>query len=254
MTIIKNGNSVFSGLPIFNSIQNNYWYILDITDPAYGIGEDIQYPFSLTISNSTSSWIQYRYPVSVGYIPLFINQSHPMGSLEYISNPNYWIGQNYYYQQGGVFLAQQDGMVTKVVPLISVTNQSGIPVVRIIDIAITGSGNIGGTSPVQVISRLNSVAHDSINGSALASGIPNARNVTITVTTQDSATARMWNQTFAGIRYSSGNGIQNWITNYQAGNQASLSIRNPNPANTAYDVILEYTRVNLTVELQPVAI
>lgn len=253
ISIIKNNQTTFTELPIIANIANNTWYIVDILDDAYGLGKQLDYPFNLTLDNSTSPWIHYRYPVSVGYIPLSINQSHPMGSLEFQSSNNYWIQQNYYYQQGGVFLQQPDGMVTKVVPLISITNQSGIPYVRIVDVSISGSGNVGGTSPIQVVSRLDSVMSNVIEGATLAQGIPNARNVTVTVNAHDTATAQMWNSTFAAIRSSAGGGIQNWVSSTQTGNQATLLVKNPSPGSD-YDIILDYTRVNLTVELQPVAI
>ncbi|HOT02712.1 MAG TPA: hypothetical protein PK069_00860, partial [Methanolinea sp.] len=165
----------------------------------------------------------------------------------------YWIQQNYYYQQGGIFLKQPDGMVTKVVPLISITNQSGIPYVKIVDVSISGSGNVGGTSPIQVVTRLDSVRSNIINGSTLAQGIPNARNVSVTVNAQDTTTAQMWNSTFNAIRNSAGGTIQNWISSTQTGNQATLHVKNPIPGSD-YDIILDYTSVNLTVELQPVAI
>ncbi|OPX69229.1 MAG: hypothetical protein A4E37_00499 [Methanoregulaceae archaeon PtaB.Bin056] len=253
MTLIKNGNVVFAELPIVKNVQNNAWYTIDILDPGYGLENQLLFPFSLNVSNSTSNWIQYRYPIQVGYLPYSINQSHPLGSLEFQSSNNYWIQQNYYYQQGGVFLQQPDGMVTKVVPLISITNQSGIPYVKIVDVSISGSGNVGGTSPVQVVTKLDSVNRNVIDGSTLAQGIPNARNVTLTVNAQDTATAQMWNSTFAAIRNGAGAGIQNWISSTQTGNQATLSVKNPIPGSD-YDIILDYTRVNLTVELQPVAI
>jgi len=252
ITMVKNSNTTLSRIPIYSKIQNNNWYIIDILDDAYGLEKELNYPFTLAISNSTSNWIQYKYPVQVGYLPVSLDESHQMGSLEFLSNNKYWIQQNYYYQQGGVFLAQpNDGMVTKVFPLISITNQAGIPTVRIIDISISGSGNIGGTSPVQVISRLDSVSHNSMNGYTLAQGIPNAKNVTITMDVQDPATAQMWNQTFAHIKNSAGG--QSWIVNTQNGNLASLTI-DPIPSSSEYDIILDYSRVNMSVELQPVAI
>ncbi len=253
MTLMKNGNVVFTELPIVKNVQNNTWYTINILDPAYGLENQLFFPFSLNLSNTTSNWIQYRYPVQVGYLPYSINQSHSLGSLEYLSNNKYWIQQNYYYQQGGIFLKQPDGMVTKVVPLISITNQSGIPYVKIVDVSISGSGNVGGTSPIQVVTRLDSVRSNIINGSTLAQGIPNARNVSVTVNAQDTTTAQMWNSTFNAIRNSAGGTIQNWISSTQTGNQATLHVKNPIPGSD-YDIILDYTSVNLTVELQPVAI
>lgn len=252
ISVIKNNESIFLGLPVVANINNNTWYTVDILDSAYGLENDLKYPFTLTISNSTSNWIAYRYPVSIGYVPKQITQSHQMGSLEFLSNNKYWIQQNYYYQQGGVFLAQpNDGMVTKVLPLLSITNQTGMPTVRIVDITVKGSGNIGGTSPVQVISRFDSVSKNSFNGYSLGQGIPNAKNVTITLNLQDTATAQMWNQTFAGIKSTAGG--QSWIINTQNGNLATLTI-DPIPSSPDYDIILDYSQVNMSVELQPVAI
>lgn len=252
MTMEKNGNATFSRLPVYSNIENNRWYTVDMLDDAYGLEEELRYPFKLTLSNSTSNWIQYKYPVPIGYIPVSIEESHPLGSLEYRSGNNYWIQQNYYYQQGGIFLDQPgDGMVAKVLPLISITNQSGIPRVRIIDISITGSGTLGGTSQVQVVSRLDSVTENRIGGSVLAAGVPNAKSVTVRIHAEDEQTARMWNQTFANIRWQAGN--QDWISNNQTGNYATLVV-DPDTSGTEYDLILDYSRVNLTVELQPVAL
>lgn len=252
MTVKKNNNAVFSEFSIVKNAQNNVWYTVDILDSAYGMENGLKYPFTLSISNATSNWMAYHYPVSVGYVPKQIIHSHQMGSLEFLSNNKYWIQQNYYYQQGGVFLAQpNDGMVTKVLPLISITTQTGIPTVRIVDITVKGSGNIGGTSPVQVISRLDSVSQNILNGYSLAQGIPNAKNVTIILNLQDAATAQMWNQTFAGIKSTAGG--HNWIVNTQNGNLATLTI-DPIPSSPDYDIILDYSQVNMSVELQPVAI
>jgi len=254
LTVVKNNNATFINLPIAHCIQNNSNYTINLFDDAYGLKEDLIFPFSLKINNSPpNDHIIYYYPIVAGYSRKNLSINHEMGSLEYLSNNNYWIQQNYYYQAGGVFLQQPDGMVTKVIPLISITNQSGIPYVRIVDVSISGSGNIGGTSPIQVVTRLDSVTHNIIEGTTLAQGIPNARNVTVTVNAQDTASAQMWNSTFAAIRSSAGGGIQNWVSSTQTGNLATLSVKNPSPGS-GYDIILDYTRVNLTVELQPVAI
>jgi len=182
---------------VVKNVQNNMWYTIDLLDDAYGLREDLAVPFKLMEPfNQTSPWIQYRYPGQVGYRASNIKESHRMDSLEFRSGNNYWVQQDYYYQQGGVFLWQPDGMVTKVVPLISVTNRTGIPTVRIVDIIINGSGTVGGTSPVQVVTTVTSLQENTINNKKLARGIPNARNVTLVINAQDGSTANMWNQTF----------------------------------------------------------
>ncbi len=250
LTSIKHQNKTFNNLIIEKNLENNRDYYIDLLDPAYGLAPDVEYPLNITLT-PFGPWT-YQYPVEVGYSQRIISFSHPMGSLEFLSNNKYWIQQNYYYQQGGVFLTQpNDGIVAKVLPLISITNETGIPTVRIVDITVKGSGNIGGTSPVQVISRLDSVSQNIFNGYSLARGIPNAKNVTITLNLQDTATAQMWNQTFARIKSTAGG--HNWIFNAQNGNLATLTI-DPIPSSPEYDIILDYSQVNISVELQPVAI
>jgi hypothetical protein len=255
MTLVKNNNATFTNLVIATNVQNNRLYTINLVDDAYGLSPALTFPFEIEkpLDNSTSPWIVTYYPVNIGYIPLAVNESHLLGSLEYQSGNNYWIQQDYYYQAGGVFLSQpgDQASVAKVLPLISVQDTTGIPCVRIVDVAINGGGNIGGTSPVQVISTLNSVIDNRIGNSLLASGTANSRNVTVRIQAQDNQAAQMWNQTFANIKRISGG--QSYITNTQAGNTATLTI-DPNPSSTEYDLIFDYTRVNLTVELQPVAL
>ena len=251
ITAVKNGNKTIENLVVVNCISNNTLYRIDLFDYTYGIiGDTMQ---EITVINPPQSYWTYSIPSNSGFTTQNTSFSHELGSLEFLSSNNYWIQQNYYYQQGGVFLQQPDGMVTKVIPLISITNQSGIPSVKIVDLFINriGPSNIGGTSPVQVISRLNSVTHNIVNGSTLAKGVPNARNVTITVTAQDVPAAQMWNRTFASIKSTAGG--QSWIVNTQNGNLATLTI-DPFPASPDYNIILDYSQVNLSVELQPIAI
>jgi len=254
MTMRKNDNTTFSDLVVVKNVQNNTWYTIDLLDDAYGLREDLVVPFTLVEPfNSDSPWIQYHYPGQVGYKASSISEpsSHRMDSLEFSSGNNYWIQQNYYYQQGGVFLWQQDGMVTKVVPLIDVTNRTGIPTVRMVDIVINGSGTVGGTSPVQVVTTVTSIQKSTINNQKLVRGIPNARNVTLVVEAQDWPTAQMWNQTFGWIRQKAiKEGVDsNWIQNTQNNNIVQFTVH-----SNDYSILFDYSRVNLTVYLQPVAL
>ncbi|HOS83154.1 MAG TPA: hypothetical protein PK445_10565 [Methanolinea sp.] len=254
MTMMKNDYKVFSDLIVVKNIQNNDWYTIDILDDAYGLQNELSVPFDLIEPlNSTSNWIQYQYPGQVGFEAITINSIHPMDSLEFRSSNNYWIQQDYYYQMGGVFLRQPDGMVSKVIPLISVTNKTGLPTVRMVDIFIDGSGNIGGSSPVQVVSTLTSLQENTIDQQKLATGIPNARNVTFIISAQDQQTAQMWNQTFSRIRQAalSEDFPPAWIpAPVQTGNTVQFTVRDPDN----YSLFLDYTRVNLSVNLQTVAL
>lgn len=254
MTLFKNNNAVFSSFSLIQNIQNNTWYTVDILDDAYGLRDQLESSSVLTVSNSSSNWISYRYPAATGYQAKSITINHSLDSLEFSSSNNYWIQQTYYYQQGGIILEQPDGRVAKVVPLISVTNKTGIPNVRIVDISIDGSGNVGGTSPVQVITVLSSVERNRMNGEKIAQGIPNAMNVTIIIDAQDVSTAQMWNQTFFRIRQTalSEDFPPAWVSvPLQTGNTVQFTVRDP---NNNYSLFLDYTRVNLSVNLQTVAL
>jgi len=251
MTMTKNGNATFSDLVVVKNVQNKTWYTIDLLDDAYGLGEDLAIPFTPVI-NPTGTWITYHYPGRVGYrASSSINESHRMGSLEFRSGNNYWVQQDYYYQQGGVFLWQPDGMVTKVVPLISVTNRTGIPTVRMVDIIINGWGTVGGTSPLQVVTTLTSIQKNTLGNTKLARGIPNAKNVTFIIDAQDQPTAQMWNQTFRWIQQSAvDEGFDpNWIDIHQNDNIVQFTVH-----SNDYSILFDYSRVNLTVYLQPVAL
>lgn len=253
MTLIKNDNATFSNLTIFPEIINNRNYTIDLLDDAYGLAEALDYPLKIRTPIFSTPNIQVFYPVQVGYNSAEIEFSHPMDSLEFRSSNNYWIQQDYYYQMGGVFLRQPDGMVSKVIPLISVTNKTGLPTVRMVDIFIDGSGNIGGSSPLQVVSTLTSLQENTIDQQKLATGIPNARNVTFIISAQDQQTAQMWNQTFSRIRQAalSEDFPPAWIpAPVQTGNTVQFTVRDPDN----YSLFLDYTRVNLTVNLQTVAL
>ncbi len=255
MTLVKNGNATFSNLTIIPEIVNNQNYTIDLLDDAYGLRSSLDYPFRISTPLFHTPNIQVYYPVQIGYISTPVKSSHPLGSLEFRSGNNYWIQQDYSYQQGGVFLRQPDGMVTKVIPLVTVTNRAGLPTVRVVDILIEGSGNVGGTSPVQVITMMTSRRENTIDGVTLVRGIPNARNVTLVITAQDAVSARVWNQTFSRIRQTAINseGFTPSLVPapVQSGNTVQFTVRDP---DNRYSLFLDYTRVNLSVNLQTVAL
>jgi len=248
ITMIKHQNKTFNNLIIQKSMENYEYYLIDLLDPTYGLSPDLIYPFSLNIQN-TSPWF-YHYPVKTGYNGTPITITHPMGSLEFQSNNKYWIQQNYYYQQGGVFLEQPgDGMVAKVMPLISISNETGIPSVKILDIVITpvGQSNIGGTSPVQVVTTLNDIHTEN-----LARGFPNARNVTLII---DTDAVPVWNQIFTWIKNNAEKdgknpGVDESLIQIIPGTNSIQLTMDTSPE---YGLYFDYTRVNLSVELQPVA-
>jgi hypothetical protein len=123
--------------------------------------------------------------------------TYNMSILKYQSKNNYWIQQAYYYQDGGVFLSQQDGSTCRVAPPISFTNNTGSCSVSVTPIILYGGGSIGGSGPVRVDTRLK--ARDP---SKLVSG--NKYWVCACVTVADYSTAHMWLDVFNNTRRNGG--------------------------------------------------
>ncbi|HOX34609.1 MAG TPA: hypothetical protein PLO06_02830 [Methanoregulaceae archaeon] len=87
----------------------------------------------------------------------------PMNRLEYLSANRYWIQQRYYYQLGGVFLAQDDGTAARLSPSLSIVNNSDNTVaVYLVPVQVTGGGSIGGNGPVRVDSRLRPLRNPTV--------------------------------------------------------------------------------------------
>jgi len=258
ISVQKNGINTLQGLIVQKNIQNitGSVYTVDIIDPAYGLNKDLNYPMVLQLQSSNPGQIQSGFPVQYGYSNSTIGiPADPitMGSVEYQSGNNYFIQQNYYYQMGGVFLQQQDGMVAKIPPDITlsqtVTNTGNVTTIRINEIFIIGEGIVGGTTPVQVQSLITDLEHPY----NLAQGIPNARWVAITVTSDPEA-VRMWNETFSRIRISSSKNPYNvnlsWSTVTSTPTATTFTINGEDPSGSTYDIELDIQRVFLQASLQ----
>ena len=255
VSIQKNGINTIQGLVVQKNIQNTTgtFYTVDIIDPAYGLNKDLQYPMVLFLQSSNPIQIQSSFPVQYGYNNTVIGQPMTMGSVEYQSGNNYFIQQDYYYQMGGIFLQQQDGMVAKIPPDITVskisTNTGNITNVMINEIIIIGDGIIGGTTPVQVQSLIADLQHPN----NLAQGIPNARWVAITVTSDPDA-VRMWNETFSRIRISSSkipyNVPLSWSVVTSTPTSSTFNITGEFQTGGTYDIQLDIQRVFLQASLQ----
>ena len=79
---------------------------------------------------------------SMPYIP-GVTQAPPAGAVTLKDATGRVVGN-------AVFLEQDDGNTVKVPPSITLSQSAGIPVVRINQILLSGSGVVEGSSPVQV--------------------------------------------------------------------------------------------------------
>jgi len=258
ITVIKKGNETLSNWVISRNIDGpGEYYTIDLLDGAYGLsGEDLSYPFSI---NPTKNGINCLF---LGNKPQIVDTgTHTMGSLEYRSNNYYWIQQNYYYQDGAVFLEQPgDGSVVKTMPSITLDKDdpSDTLIVRIIDVVITDpiqSQSLGGTGSVEVTSFVSEITNGQIEpGIELATGIPNAKEVVITVDTTDEQSARAWDGAFRQVRTiaNTTNGVPSEWSEIISGTLSS-TFRITGASPTGYDILLDYTRVNMSASLQSVA-
>jgi len=117
-------------------------------------------------------------------------------ALEYRSNNYYWIPQQYSYQLGGVFLSQEDGMINRISPLISITNSSNnLIVVNVVPLQVFGNGSYSGNNLVRVDTRERIVPNYNISSAPYR----NNQWVDLSITTADNATAAMWMNLFQGL-------------------------------------------------------
>jgi hypothetical protein len=242
--VSKNNGSTLQSLPVYKSITSGS-YAVDLMDPTYGLSSIMQTPDNLTLSNTlytynttTGSQITGSGKVVYSYTERAYTMSPlTLGALEYRAKNNYWIPQTYYYQMGGVFLSQSDGNITwKLPPEISFSNDSAHKIVTVNINALTldnsSSGMVGGNSPVQVKTTLNSIT--SLPFATVAQGTGNTKWIRIGVTTTDDKSREMWRTYFNYTAMAAG------IPNTQVGTTSTESyiiINGPDTdQNGAYDI------------------
>lgn len=169
------------------------------------------------------------------------------GSLEYESDNNYWIDQNYYYQLGGVFLEQDSGSTVRVMPPLTIarygTDAGYTAKVDFTIIRLNGKQLISGTGPVRIDTNLNN------GGITESPDYVAIKNVTITVGSDNSETLLMWKNLFEDslARY----GIpSDWYEPMMINDgKVSLDIT----GNSTIGVYANIIRANYTTTLQTVA-
>lgn len=202
INVRKGGVTTIRELTVYRNVSAGSVYTIDLMDETYGLSALIR-PHEMinliieknlntvdTIGNATYEFDDMN-PYTITPITL--------GSIEYRAQNNYWIPQDYYYQMGGVFLSQAEGNVSyKLPPEISFANDSVHNLVSVNINALSfnqdNRGLIGGNSPVQVKTKLESIYPipyapcDEITG--------NTKRVWIGVNTSDPKANAMWESYF----------------------------------------------------------
>jgi hypothetical protein len=209
-------------------------------DEAYGLQSSFRTPdtVGLVVTRSLGS-IAGTGNITYGFTEMnpFTPSPIPLGSVEYRAQNNYWIPQNYYYQMGGVFLAQMDGNVTYKLPpeiTFAYDNQSD-PAQKIVTVNINAltispdnRGVVGGNSPIQIKSTLTN-----ITTMPFVKGNANTKSIRIGVNTTSNQSREMWKNyfgytaTIAGIpHYSQGT----------LGTETYIIINGYDESDTLYDI------------------
>jgi hypothetical protein len=218
------------------------FYYVDLMNPAYGISTNLGATTSLK-ANRSNSVLNGTYLTNYSYWPTVTTQSWTMGALEYRATNEYWIPQTYYYQMGGVFLEQNEGNTAKVPPAIAMSMSNGVPVVKINQILLSGTGVIEGAGPVQVTSSVSSITDiPMVPGN-------NTRYVNITVRTQSANASQMWLQAFQTAA-AKGGLPTTMYTNGTAGLEAFMNITSD---PKIYGVRLNLNKVIVNTAIQSAA-
>ena len=253
--VSKAGVIILQDYTIYKDIQprsNVPNYTVNLLDDAYGLKnylKDQQYPMTVTFSKYGTLVSGYGIVAIADEYEKEATHSLALGALEYSASNNYWIPQKYYYQNGGVFLQQDDGTSTKLPPTITFSYNATDKIigVKIIELPFqqTDTGNIGGNSPVQVKTQVTS-----IQNLPYSLSYNNTKWINISISSNDSRAATAWLRALNSTANSSAGIPDTYYQTGLSGGQAYLYVTGEDMEDTRYDVHVEGLRANLSATVQ----
>jgi hypothetical protein len=238
ITITKANISTMQGAVVYDHITPGNVYTIDLMDYAYGLTSYIlpSTNISLTIDKPLGS-ITATGNVTYGFTEMNPYMMTPiaLGALEYRSQNNYWIQQNYYYQLGGIFIAQGDGNSTyKLPPEITFSNDTARNIVTVNINALafdpTSRGIVGGNSPVQIKTMMTGNTP-----MPYVTGTANTKWIQIAINTTDSQAREMWKNYFTYSAMVAG--IPNYVVvRDDTNNQSYIQINGSDRLGNTYDI------------------
>ncbi|MCX6689332.1 MAG: hypothetical protein NTZ39_06555, partial [Methanoregula sp.] len=164
ITISKSNLTTMQGYAVYKNVTFTKLYTIDLMDDSYGLKSFIQPPGNISlVKDKTQGNIKATGNITYGFTEMnpYTITPIPLGALEYRAQNNYWISQDYYYQLGGIFIAQDDGNSTyKLPPEITFSNDTAKNIVTVNINALVfdpnSHGIVGGNSPVQIKTTLMS--------------------------------------------------------------------------------------------------
>jgi len=254
--VYKNGVMVLQDYTVYKNIQPRSSvpnYTVNLLDDAYGLKNFLAaqaYPMTVTFTKYGTLVSGYGIVTLTDEYEKEATHSLALGALEYSASNNYWIPQTYYYQNGGVFL-QQDNSTYKLPPTITFSYDKGTGIigVKIIELPFqqTNAGNLGGNSPAQVRTQVTG-----IQNLPYSQTYNNTRWINLSISTNDSRAAAVWYRYFTdAINITAGvpdNG--QYYLKGLSNTQAFLLINGTGTSDTQYDVHTEGMRANLSATIQ----
>jgi hypothetical protein len=223
-------------------------YSVDLMDESYGLKPIITMPDNLFIANTlyqinpvtNDLHIVGNGNVTYDYSELnYTVPPIPLGTLEYRAQNNYWIPQTYYYQMGGVFLAQNDGNITYKLPPEISFEYTNDPVItkKIVTVSINAltfdqnnRGIVGGSSSVQVKTNLGSITR-----LPYAPGTANSKWIRLAINTTDNQSRTMWKNYFEYTASAAGMPSSSYATGI-LNNESFILINGYDPTDSWNDI------------------
>ncbi len=237
------------------------------TEGGYTSGGGVIFPVLAPISSGGTLAInKYTDTISVSSTDGITTYTHldsiPMGEVSFDSSNNYWIQQRYYYQMGGIMLAQDSGSTARVSPCISLSKvNTSVPGISeeyrlqldLDAIQIIGYQQTTGKGVARLDTRLK-------RGLTQYPPSEGQTEVTVTINAHDANTAALWRQIFldvakrGGFTASTTEPDEKPVYIETNGNQVSLICRSEDGADLKRIQYVDFslTKVEFSVTLQQV--
>lgn len=166
-----------------------------------------------------------------------------LGRIEFIATNHYWIRQEYFYQNGGVFVKQQSGTVARIAPLFGIRQVGNnldidLTIIQIAGVAQTG---ISGHGPVRIDTTFRGVTKQVI---------PSGSTGQIIIRCKDDDDARAWVNILNDIRISSAVSTDYCLINRDPATVVNMYL---NPNDLADNVNMNLYAANYSVSIQSVS-
>ncbi len=254
ISVRKGGIATIQDFPVYRNVTAGSVYTVDLLDETYGLSNLIRSHDSISLyERQPLNTVRATGNATYGFtdVTTFTINPIPLGALEYRAQNNYWIPQDYYYQMGGVFLSQNEGNVSyKLPPELSFTNDSVHDLIsvniNVLSINPDNRGLIGGNSPVQVKTQLESIytipyaSGDEITG--------NTKHVWIGVNTTDPKANAMWESYLDSTARTAGIPRAQYTVG-RTGGESFIEITGPYADTTHNDIRLTVTNATYSARV-----